>query len=120
MRRHIDAIQRAVTTLRGQTGKPASAEDSDLVVEEMQGALRNECSALAREIGLGADNPLGFMLTNAILCVAWSAFSIKKASLDQSLPFGETFEMVDLTSGLGDVLSSVAMDAASYAELSNQ
>ncbi|MDA4118268.1 MAG: hypothetical protein OK455_07985 [Thaumarchaeota archaeon] len=120
MRRHIDGVQRAVTSVQGQTGKRTDDKDANLVVEAIQGALRDECSALAKEIKLGGGNPLRFMLTNAIISVAWSAFSIKKASLDQSLPFGETLEMVDLASSLGDLFDFVAEEAGRYAELSDK
>jgi hypothetical protein len=119
MRRHIDEIQKEVARLRTQSGLSREG-DVNLLTEKLQGVLRNECAMLAKEIGLGGDYPLTFMLTNALVCLAWSSFSIKKTSLDQSRPFEETFEMVALTSGFGEVLNSVAADAAAYAELSNK
>ena len=120
MRRHIDAIQQAMTKLGSEIGKPSGAAEADMIVEKIQGVLRDECSMLEKEIGIGGDYPLRFMLTNAIACLAWSAYSIKKASLDQRRPFGEMLEMAALASGLGEVLDAVAIDAAAYAELSSQ
>jgi len=120
LRRHIVAIPQEVAKLQAQTDLSKGPGEQNLITEKLQGVLRDECALLANEIGLGGDYPLRFMLTNALVCLAWSAFSIKRTSLDQSLPFDETLEMVDLISGFGEVLNSVAAEATAYAELSNR
>jgi len=120
MRRHIDAIEQEVAELRSQGGPPKEEGEPNDFTDRLQEVLRAESAKLARELGVGGGYPLRFILTNAIICLAWSAYSIKKTSLDQSLPFDETLDMVDLASGLGDVLSSVAAEAARYAELSSK
>jgi len=120
MRKHIDAIELEVAKLRSQGGLSKKTGDPDVFTGKLQLLLQSESAKLAKELGVGGDYPLKFILTNAILCLAWSAYSIKKTSLDQSLPFDETLDMVDLASGLGDVLNSVASEAARYAELSSK
>lgn len=120
LRKHIDEIQQEVTKLRNEMGGQKKGEDASLITERLQQVIRNESSKLAKEIGLGGDYPLRFMLTNAIVCLAWSAFSVKKTTLDQSLPFEETLEMVDLSSGLGQVLETVVAEATAYGELSKR
>ncbi len=120
LRKHIDAIELEVAKLRGPGGRPVDAEATKAFTESLQVVLRNESLMLAKELGMGGDYPLKFVFTNAIVCLAWSAYSIRKSALDQSLPFEQTLEMVDLASGMGEVLDTVAAEAVAYAELSKK
>lgn len=98
-------------------GRPKTDTEWEVDLSRLEALLRDQSRRLAKKLGLAGDPFILFMLTSGMLSVAWSAFAVRRASLDDKRPFDQRIELVELLSGVQNALSVFITAAAAYGEV---
>jgi len=111
----IDEIQ--VEVARLTQSRPKMVAEWEVELERLQALVRDQSGRLAKQLGLGGDPTVIFMLTAGVISILWAAFAIKRSSLDPNKPFEENIQMTELYSQIANTVARVVEAAGAYAEI---
>ena len=112
----IDEIEVEITRLL-KGGRPKTDSEWEVDLSRLEAVLRDQSRRLAKQLGLAGDPFMLFMLTSGMLSVAWSAFAVRRASLDDKRAFDQRMELIELLSGVQNALAVFISAATAYAEV---
>jgi len=116
LRPYIDELEVEMSRLaRGE--KPKTASEWELELGRIQGLVRDQSRRLARDLGMAGDPTMLFMLLSGVISVAWAAFAIKISSVDETRPFDQRIDMLDLLAALPGGISTLIDKSSSYADI---
>lgn len=117
MQPYIDELQEEITKIIREVGPGKTEDEMQAGTRRLQVMVSRLGKRLAVELGIRGDYMFLHLLTSGMLSIAWSAFYVRRKTLDVKKPFEQRFEMIELQNQLGDAISILVSSAMAYAEL---
>ncbi len=117
MQPYIDELQEEITKILREVGPGKTDEEMQAGIRRLQVLVGKLSKRLTAELGLSGDYMLLLMLTSGMLALAWTAFYLKRITLDNKKPFEQRLVMIELHNELGEAVSGLLSSATTYAEM---
>jgi hypothetical protein len=112
---YLDELEAAIAKALDAT--PRTDAQWDVTFSSVEAVISSQSRRLAKQLGMAGDPMLLFMLTSGMLITAWSAFAVRRVSLDTSSEFESRLEMEELVNSLSNSYTDLIGRAAAYAEI---
>ena len=114
--KYIDQIQDELRRAIADIGPGRSPGEIERIQERIQALVRKQSKDLAKEIGLGGNQAIVFMIATSIISTAWVSFALRRETSDLSKSPEDRLVMIQMLDALGLALGSVIQAASNYAD----
>ena len=111
----IDEIQSEISRALTETDFTKETE-RELEFERLDAIIRSQSKALAKQLRLSGEPIFLHMLTVGVVSMAWTAFELRRASMDDKRPFDVRLDLIEMANGLGNAISEIVTRSAAYAD----